>query len=104
MKTLFEYKSKISDVIKPQEPMPEDQDQTFTCTLFENGTMSLKFYDNEDHLRSRISIAMKGSQAVEVFAEGNQDFYMMRVNGSQVPLVLGLEKMNELMSAIDELA
>lgn len=103
METAYAYTAKISEVVKPAEPLPPEQDQTFVCELYANGMLSLKFYGDGKRLVSRISLSLKSASAVEVFSEPEKDYWLMRVNGNQVPLVLPLEEMTKLMNAVDAL-
>lgn len=103
METVYSYKAKISDVVKPTEPLPPEQDQTFVCSLTSNGTVSLKFFGSNDSLISRITLPLPHATAIEAFSEPGKDYWLLRINGNQVPLVLPHEEMVKLMDVIDAL-
>lgn len=102
---LFETKARISELMKlgEGESLPPDQDQNFVAKLDDNGVLSLKFYTQANVLVSRISLPLKEAQAVEAFRDEKNDFYLLRVNGSQVPFIMTLDVCEQFMNALDGL-
>ena len=101
-KAVWTYSARIGEVT--QRELPEEEDQTFHASLLDNGTLTLKFHSKAGVLMSRISISLSTAMAVEAFTDSAQgDFFVLRVNGGQVPLLFPREEMTKFMNAVDQL-
>lgn len=105
MKTVFKTDGRVGDLVKLEEgeTMPPDQDQNFVANLYDNGVLSIRYYTQVGVLVSRINLPLKEAQAVEAFRDEKNGFYLLRVNGSQVPLILTTSMCEEFMNALDAL-
>lgn len=100
--SLFHMKSLISEVVNTE--LPGDQDQVMDVTLTSEGVLSIRMLSKDtNELRSRISLRLKGSKAIEAFTDEEAKFYQLRVDGTQVPIVLKKEHIEQFMGVVDEL-
>ena len=102
-KAIFEMKASISEVV--QTELPDDQDQMMDVTLSDFGVLVIRMLDKTTGvLKSRISLRVKGSKAVEAFTETAEGtYYQIRLDGGQVPLVFSKENCELFMTAVDNL-
>lgn len=102
-KNLFTMKSLISEVVGSE--LPEEQDQMMDVVLTSGGILVVKMFDKTgDVLRSRISLKVRGSKAVEAFTDQpDGSYYQIRLDGGAVPVVFSSDNCELFMTAVDSL-
>jgi hypothetical protein len=103
MKNLFAMRASISEVVGGE--LPAEQDQVMDATLNGEGLLVIRMFDKvTDVMRSRISLKVRGSKAVEAFTDSPEGaYYQIRIDGGQVPLVFTKENCETFMTAVDKL-
>jgi len=102
-KNLFAMKALISEVVGSE--LPEEQDQMMDVVLSEQGVLIVRMLDKSgDVVRSRISLRVRGSKAVEAFTDQpDGSYYQIRLDGGAVPVVFTKDNCELFMTAVDKL-